>query len=95
MRAVPKLYIRRGCPWCREARAFFVSHGVELELVDVDRNHGNLARMIEISGQSKTPTFEFEDFIVADFSVDELLDQLRERPDIQSRLGIAGEDPMG
>ena len=63
--------------WCREALAFFSSHGVSLDVRDVDRSFSDLKRMIEVSGQSKTPTFEWGEFIVSDFSVDELLDELR------------------
>lgn len=95
MKGDPILYVRRGCSWCREALAFFSSHGVSLEVLDVDRDRGVLKQMIEVSGQSKTPTFEWGEFIVADFSVDELLDELHERPDIQMRLGIADEEHIG
>jgi len=47
--------------------------------------------LIEVSGQAQTPTFEYGDFIVSDFSVDEFLDELQERPDIQMRLGITDD----
>lgn len=85
------MYVRRGCHWCREALAFFSSHGVSLEICDVDRDHGHLRRLMEVSGQTETPTFEYGEFIVTDFSIEELLDELRERPDIQLRLGIADD----
>lgn len=88
MKGDPILYVRRGCPWCNEALAFFSSHGVSLEVRDVDRDYSQLKRMIEVSGQSLTPTFERGDFVVADFSVDEFLDELAERPDVQNELGI-------
>ena len=38
--------------------------------------------MIQISGQKKVPTFQYEDFIVADFSVDEFLTELNKFPQI-------------
>lgn len=95
MKGVPILYVRRGCKWCREALAFFSSHGTEVEVRDVDRDYAHLRRMVEASGQSQTPTFEWDDFVVADFSVDEFLDELRERPDIQMRLGILDDNPSG
>lgn len=91
MKGGPILYVRRGCPWCREALAFFSSHGVPIEVRDVDRDYAMLRQMIEVSGQSMTPTFEYGEFIVSDFSVDEFLDELQERPDIQMRLGIADD----
>lgn len=85
----PKLYIKRGCPWCREAVAFFQQHGVDVDLRDVNLSASNMQRMIEISGQSLTPTLEYEDLVVADFSVDELLDQLAEHPEIRREWGIS------
>ena len=91
MKGDPILYVRRGCPWCREALTFFSSHAVPLEIRDVDRDYGYLKRMIEVSGQPRTPTFEMGDFIVSDFSIEEFLDELHERPDIQARIGIADD----
>ena len=95
MKGDPILYVRRGCPWCREAKNFFVTHGTSLEIRDVDQNYAHLKRMVEVSGQTRTPTFEFGDFIVSDFSVDEFLEELRERPDIQAALGITDDEPAG
>lgn len=92
MNAGPVLYVRRGCPFCREASAFFSTHGVELSIRDVSRNPTDLKRLIELSGQSAVPTFVYGDFVVADFSVDELLDELAERPDIRMRLGLGLHD---
>ncbi len=92
MNAGPVLYIRRGCPFCREASAFFSTHGVEVEVRDVSRNRADLKRLVELSGQEGVPTFVHGDFVVADFSVDELLDELAERPDVRMRLGLGLHD---
>lgn len=89
----PILYIKPGCPWCREAMSFFAQHGVEVDVRDVLSSRANMQRMVEISGQSLTPTFEYGDFVVADFSVAEFLDQLEQVPEIKVRLGFGdGED---
>ena len=88
MKTLPKLYVKKGCPWCREALSYFQQHGVEIDIRDVNLSRQNMQRMAEISGQSKTPTLEYGDFIVADFSVDELIDQLADRPEIRLELGI-------
>mgnify|MGYP006293588027 CR=1 FL=1 len=85
----PILYIKPGCPWCREAKAFFDRHGIAVDLRDVNANPRDMQRMVEISGQSLTPTLEHGEFVVADFSVDELLDELAEQPEIRRDLGIA------
>lgn len=88
----PILYIKRGCPWCREAMSFFSQHGVEVDVRDVLLSKANMQRMVEISGQSLTPTFEFGDFVVADFSVDEFLDELEQVPEIKATLGFGDEE---
>ena len=84
----PILYIKPGCPWCREAMAFFSQHGVPIEIRDVKASPQSMKRMTEISGQSLTPTLEFGEFIVADFSVQELIDQLEQVPEIKQQLGF-------
>lgn len=91
MKGDPILYVRHGCSWCREALAFFSSHGVPLEVLNVDDDYRHLKQMIEVSGQSKTPTFECGEFVVSDFSIDEFLDELQEVPDLQSELGITDD----
>lgn len=84
----PILYIKPGCPWCREARGYFQLHGVDVDVRDVSRSRGNMQRMIEVSGQTLTPTFEYGDFVVADFSVDEFIDQIAEAPEVRRDLGL-------
>ena len=44
---------------------------MELEIIDVRKDPSRMPELIEISGQSKTPTLQNEDFIVADFDIDE------------------------
>jgi arsenate reductase-like glutaredoxin family protein len=92
MNNIPILYIKPGCPWCREAQAFFGQHGVEVDVKDVLSNKGNMQRMVEISSQPLTPTFEYNDFVVADFSTNEFISELEQRPDIKTKLGLGEED---
>ena len=84
----PILYIKEGCPWCCEALSFFGDLGIKLELKDVNQNIQDMHRLIEISGQSLTPTFVYGDFIVADFSIDEFQEKLNHSPQIKKQLGI-------
>ena len=35
---LPILYIKSGCPWCREALTFFNEQGVQVEVRDVIAN---------------------------------------------------------
>lgn len=85
---LPVLYIKPGCPWCREALSFFNSQGVELKICDVEASSKNMDAMVSVSGQTKTPTFEYEDFIVADFDVHEFLAELNEFPEVRQSLGL-------
>jgi hypothetical protein len=66
-----------------------------MEIRDVDEDYVHLKRLTEVSGQANTPTFEMDDFLVTDFNVDELIDELDERPDIKCNLGILDDEPGG
>lgn len=88
----PILYIKSGCPWCREALSFFNSQGVDIDVRDVLESPKDMDAMVAVSGQTKAPTFEYEDFMVADFSVDEFLAELNEFPEIRQKLGIADDE---
>lgn len=88
----PILYIKSGCPWCREALSFFNSQGVDLDVRDVNENRKDMDAMVAVSGQTKTPTFEYEDFVVADFDVNEFLAELDEFPEIRKKLGIGDDE---
>ena len=92
MIADPVLYIKRGCPYCRAAAAFFSTHGVPVQIRDVSNNRTDLKRLIEVTEQGDVPTFVCGDFVVSGFDVDELLDELAERPDIRLRLGLGDHD---
>lgn len=89
---LPILYVKRGCPWCREALSFFSQHGVELDVRDVNDSQAAFHRMLEVSGQALTPTFEYGEFVVADFSVQEFLDELEQVPETKRELGFGDEE---
>ncbi|GAB4284628.1 MAG TPA: NrdH-redoxin [Opitutae bacterium] len=91
MKKKPILYVKDGCPWCEEALSFFSQHGVPLDIRDVRGNKKLMEELIEVSEQSKVPTFAYDDFIVADFSINEFLDELDQVPEVRLELGI-GED---
>lgn len=92
MNKTPILYIKRGCPWCREALGFFSRHGIEVIVKDVLDSPAAMQRMVEVSGQSLTPTFEFGDCIIADFSVDEFLSELDQWPEVKLALGLGDDE---
>lgn len=87
----PILYIASNCPTCREALTFFDNQGVDLEIRDVSVNKKNMDAMVSVSGQAKAPTFEYEEFVVADFKVDEFLAELSEFPEVGQQIGIGND----
>lgn len=84
----PILYIKSQCPWCKDALAFFNSHTIALDVRDVLENPSDMADMQKISGQNLTPTFVFDDCVIADFSVDEFKTAIESYPDKKAELGL-------
>lgn len=72
--------------------AFFSQHGIEVDVRDVGATRQNLERMIEVSGQTLTPTLEYGEFVVPDFSINELLDELEQVPEIKCEWGLGEDD---
>lgn len=69
-----KLYIKSGCPWCRDATQWLDTHDIAYQTIDVLANQSAYDEMIALSGQTKTPTLQTEDKrVLADFDVAELL----------------------
>lgn len=90
MKSRPILYIKKGCPWCNDALSYFKRENVELDVRDVLRDEEARKRMHDISGQGLTPTFEYGDFVVADFDTGEFVAALDKRPEIREELEIKG-----
>ena len=84
----PTLYVKQGCPWCIQAIQFLRDHAIDVDLRDVNKSSTDYKRLLEISGQTLTPTLEFEDFMVVDFSVPEFIKAINERPDMKRKFGI-------
>lgn len=71
-RKLPILYIKSGCPWCREAVDFLMGHGIAYEEKNVSNDPVASADMEKKSRQTKAPTLDWHGKILADFGVDEL-----------------------
>ena len=76
---MPTLYIKSGCPWCDEVIAFLRREDIEHQLVNVSGNPEGFQEMINLSGQSKAPTMDWEGEVLADFGVEELVPFLKQR----------------
>lgn len=87
----PILYVESNCPFCREVLTFFNNEGVDIDIRDVSKDDTNMNSMVSVSGQTKAPTFEHGEFVVADFKIDEFLAELREFPEIGQQLGIGND----
>lgn len=84
----PILYIKPGCPWCTEALEYFRRKGVALDLRDVLASSTEMRALVEVSGQSKCPTFQHGTEVKADFGVDEFVAWARQRPALCAEIGL-------
>lgn len=75
----PKIYVKTGCPWCKEAIDFLDQHKIKYQLITVTGNKQAYDEMVKISGQSKAPTMDWDGEILADFGADELAPFLKKR----------------
>ena len=68
-----KLYVKTWCPWCVAGREWLDARGFGYQLIDVEANRADYDAMIQLSGQSKTPTLVTADGkVLPDFGPDEL-----------------------
>ena len=75
----PILYVKTGCPWCREAIDTLNQFEISYDEVVVSGNPDAMAKMVELSGQSKAPTMDWNGEILADFGAEELIPFLKAR----------------
>ena len=73
----PILYVKTGCPWCEEVLEYFDSRRLPYEKVIVSGDPAAMKVMVDLSGQSKAPTMDWDGEVLADFGVDELVPFLR------------------
>ncbi|MEM1085405.1 MAG: glutaredoxin domain-containing protein [Verrucomicrobiota bacterium] len=76
---MPILYVKTGCPWCGEVLAYLAEKRIKHETVVVTGNERAMKEMIELSGQSKAPTMNWDGEVLADFGVEELIPFLAQR----------------
>ena len=76
---LPVLYVKTGCPWCHEVVEFMDSHGVGYREKNVSDDSAAMAEMQRKSGQTRTPTLDWNGKVLADFGVDELVPFLQKQ----------------
>ena len=74
---LPILYIKRGCPWCHEVVDYLERKNIEVQTLVVSSDREAMLEMVELSGQSKAPTMDWNGQVLADFGVDELVPFLK------------------
>lgn len=60
------IYTKTGCPWCSEALTFLKEKNIQFEEREVRNNVDFMNELEEKSGQTKTPTLDFNGDILAD-----------------------------
>lgn len=75
----PTLYIKMGCPYCKAAMDYLDGNKISYEKVDVRGDDAAMKKLQEISGQTKTPTLDWNGEVLADFGVEQLEEFLAQR----------------
>lgn len=73
----PIVYVKTGCPWCEEVLEYLDARRIAYQPITVSGNREAMKEMIDLSGQSKAPTMDWDGEVLADFGVDELVPFLR------------------
>ncbi len=75
----PILYVKMGCPYCKAAMDYLDERGIGYEKVDVRGDDAQMKKLQDLSGQTKTPTMDWNGEVLADFGTDELEEFLRDK----------------
>ncbi len=75
----PILYVKTGCPYCKAAMDYLDGNSIDYEEVNVRGTDSGMKKLQELSGQTKTPTLDWNGDVLADFGVEQLEDFLRHR----------------
>lgn len=73
-----KLYSRRMCSWCIDAKEYLAARGYRFVEIDVGQNRQAYDEMKELSEQTYVPTVIAGENVLANFDIDQLEEFLRE-----------------
>jgi glutaredoxin len=76
---VPIVYVKTGCPWCDDVLEYLDGRKMPYRKVVVSGNAEAFQEMINLSGQRKAPTMDWDGEVLADFGVEELVEFLAEK----------------
>ncbi len=74
------LYVKTGCPYCKAATDFLDGNQIAYETVEVRGSDEGMEKLAALSGQTKTPTLDWDGEVLADFGVEELEKFLKDHP---------------
>ena len=72
------VYTKTGCPWCIAALSYMNEQNIAYEEREVLDSPEFFDELVKKSGQTKTPTFDIDGFILADSDKDQLAKYLLE-----------------
>jgi len=75
----PVLYVKIGCGWCEEVIEYLDARQIPYRKVVVSGNAAAFQEMVELSGQTRAPTMDWDGDVLADFGVEELMPFLRKK----------------
>jgi glutaredoxin 3 len=67
-----KLYTRKWCGWCLDAKEYLNQHGFPFEEIDVGLDAAANEEMQQLSGQRYVPTIVVDGKVLANFDVEQL-----------------------
>ena len=67
-----KLYTRKWCGWCLDAKEYLKKRGIEFQEIDVGRDPAADEEMQRLSGQRRVPTIVVEGHVLANFDTGQL-----------------------
>jgi glutaredoxin len=75
----PILYVKRGCPHCKGAMDYLDQRRIEYTKIEVRGDAAQMQKLKDLSGQTKTPTLDWDGSALADFGIEELDQFLQSR----------------
>lgn len=68
----PILYVKTGCPYCKAAKDYLDQRSIGYDEVDVRGSDEGMKKLQDLSGQTKTPTLDWDGEVLVDFGTEEL-----------------------
>lgn len=75
-KSMVKIYSTKNCGYCKLAKEYFVSRGIQYEEVRVDEDREALLGMIEKTGRMSVPVIEIDGEIIVGFDKKKIEDKL-------------------